>query len=528
MAKLSRMQAAGPKSAIKTEDVPTTLTHEGAPGYLRDAKSELFTLAVANFVGEETFYEDARGRDTRYRDLVRQVAAEDAEWVAKFLFWLRTEANMRSASIVGAVEFGRTVPGSRAAVARVLQRPDEPGEALGYWLSVYGRPLPKWFKRALGDAALRLYSEFSTLKYDGQGQQVRFADVLELSQIDFAHDKDDLFRWILDRRHGREDLSRYRSLEMVHERFVLDSFPVKERRLLAESSAAAADAFKRAGMTWESVSGWLQGPMTTQVWENLIPKMGYMALLRNLRNFDQADVSDEVAQQVIERLTDPEQVRQSRQLPMRFLSAYNAAPSDRWKHGLGIALDLSLASIPQLRGETAVLIDTSGSMGMGFSKDGTLKRWDSAALFGLAFARANGESQVYSFSDHVKPFRLTAGQNTLAALQQFRQSHFIGAGTRTQWAVEQVLMDRPTVQRVLILTDEQASYWAAGVGYGHGGDVDSAVGDRMLYTFNLAGYKAGHAPSGSKNRHTFAGLSDTGFKAMSMLESQRDGRWPWE
>ncbi|WP_308207788.1 hypothetical protein [Actinomadura madurae] len=47
-------------SAVKTDAAPTARTHEGAPGYARDAKSELFLLAVANMVGENTFYEKAR------------------------------------------------------------------------------------------------------------------------------------------------------------------------------------------------------------------------------------------------------------------------------------------------------------------------------------------------------------------------------------------------------------------------------------------------------------------------------------
>ncbi|WP_319365881.1 hypothetical protein [Streptomyces scabiei] len=35
----------------------TTRTHEGATGHLRDARSELFLLAVSNMVGADTFYE---------------------------------------------------------------------------------------------------------------------------------------------------------------------------------------------------------------------------------------------------------------------------------------------------------------------------------------------------------------------------------------------------------------------------------------------------------------------------------------
>jgi hypothetical protein len=38
----------------------------GAPGYPRDAKGELFLLAVSNMVGEDTFYEASGARDSRF------------------------------------------------------------------------------------------------------------------------------------------------------------------------------------------------------------------------------------------------------------------------------------------------------------------------------------------------------------------------------------------------------------------------------------------------------------------------------
>lgn len=99
-------------------------------------------------------------------------------------------------------------------------------------------------------------------------------------------------------------------------------------------------------MTWEAVAGWLQGPMDAAAWEAVIPSMGVMALARNLRNFDEAGVSDEVAETVARKIADPEQVTKSRMLPMRFYSAFNAAPSLRWGHALERALTASMANIP--------------------------------------------------------------------------------------------------------------------------------------------------------------------------------------
>jgi len=47
-----------------------------------------------------------------------------------------------------------------------------------------------------------------------------------------------------------------------------------------------------------------------------------------------------------------------------------------------------------------------------------------------------------------------------------------------------------------------------------------------VYTWNLAGYRYGHGPSGVGHRHTFGGLTDAGFAVIALLESGRTGSWP--
>src|SRR5580693_3105372 len=107
MTKFDRMAKAAGVGATLTSPVRAArraLTHEGGPAYSRDVKGELFLLAVTNMVGEDTFYESAGKRDDRFRALLHAAVAEDADWVARFVPWLRGTANMRSASVVAAVE----------------------------------------------------------------------------------------------------------------------------------------------------------------------------------------------------------------------------------------------------------------------------------------------------------------------------------------------------------------------------------------------------------------------------------------
>lgn len=518
-----------PVGVLKTEATPSGRTGQGAPGYARDVKSELFTLAVTNFVSEKSFYESGQERDERFVQLIHQATNEDARWTAGLLKWLRGDGNMRSASIVGAIEYGRTfftvedtgAPTPRAVLNSVMQRADEPGEALGYWLANYGRPLPKWLKRALGDGALRHYTPFSVGKYDGQGQAIRFSDVLHFSQIsrdEAAVRGDNFFKWIVDRRYGRAEGSY--GIEMLDRRQGLESMAVADRKAWLVGTESASDLLNKAGYTWESLSGWLQGPMDAKAWEAIIPSMGYMALLRNLRNFDEANVSKEVAATVAARLADPEQVARSRQLPMRFLSAYKNAPSDRWKVALGEALDLSLKSVPTLSGKTLVLIDVSGSMSQSVSDRSSLAYFELAAMFGIALAASPGnQADVYSFDTSVYSFNLTKGASALNNYDRFVRAYSGGGATYTARAIRETYKGH---DRVVVLTDEQANSDGFGVYEGIPAHVP-------CYTYNIAGYRYGHAPAGTETRRAVAGLTDSGFKMMSWLEGRtKANKWPWQ
>lgn len=365
-----------------------------------------------------------------------------------------------------------------------------------------------------------MYGERYLLKYDTETKGYRFGDVIDLVHPTPAADKSEqgeLFAHALDRRHQR-DKPIPRRLAVLHARARLTtSLPVDARRsvLLAEDGHVR---LKAAGMTWEALAGWLQGPLDAAAWEAIIPSMGYMALLRNLRNFDQAGVSDEVASGVATKLSDPNEVAAARQLPFRFLSAYRAARSVRWAWPLERALGHALDGLPALSGSTLILVDTSGSMNAGFSRDGTLMRWDAAALFGIALAVRARTADLVSFSAGIKPFDLGRGESVLAALGRWKDGGwFLSGGTNTAACLRASYSKH---DRVVIVTDEQAAYDPAGV-------TASVPSHVPVYTWNLAGYRVGHAPSGGANRHTFGGLNDQAFRMIPLLEDRVGTTWPF-
>lgn len=591
-------------SAITTGGQPDTRTAEGGPGYLRSMQGELFLLAVSNLVGEDTFYEQATDRDKRFAKLVRQVAIEHPVWTFELLTWLRDKANMRSASVVGAVEAvhawlarptsgkawyefeskvnpwleERAASGDKRGIARALidgvcQRADEPGELVAYYVSRYGRSLPKPVKRGLADAVRRLYTEYALLKYDtatrGGGNGYRFGDVIELTHARPSHinegdaqyfDQSALFKHAIDRRHGRSiDTEEERldiSLPTVQANHVL-RFLVDQAKNSQSKEFAGANRKRRiaelltdtgnlrgAGMTWEDALS-LAGDTVPKaaLWDALIPTMGYMALLRNLRNFDEAGIGRQSAEFVQRKLADPNQVDRSRQFPFRFYSAYMAAPNSRWVQPLDEALTRSCSNIPLLRGRTLVLCDTSGSMSWGHVSNGSKRTYaEVAALFAIALAvraaspdgkRANASLDLVGFATTQFHHQVRVGGSVLPELRRFTDRiGEAGGGTDIAGAVHAGYDGH---DRVIIISDMQTMDsglrgWQLGGYSSRSNNVDRIVPAHVpVYGFNLAGYRAGAIPSGGGNRHEFGGgLTDAAFRLIPLLEAGERTGWPWQ
>ncbi|MCA6091819.1 TROVE domain-containing protein [Streptomyces sp. SCA3-4] len=526
---MARFNTRAPKAARPTSPVTTTgrrtPTHLGGKGHVRDDRSELFLLAVANFVSQQTFHESGTDRDDRFTALVRKLAVEDPTWTAGLLGWLRGDGQMRTASLVGAAEYVKARldasathgPTNRQVVDSVLRRADEPGEMLAYWTSVYGRNVPKPVKRGIADAVRRMYTGRNLLKYDTASKGYRFGDVLNIVHPTPAPDKPwqgPLFQYALDRRHNPDTATPPASDRTLTAHRALMAVPVEERRALV-TGPGGAERLAEAGMTWEALAGWLQGPMDAAAWEAVIPSMGTMALIRNLRNFDEAGVRDQVAEQVATRIADPAEVARSRQFPFRYLAAYQHAPSLRWAWSLERALGHSLANVPALPGRSLILVDRSGSMWSPLSDRSELNRADAAAIFGTAVAMRAAAADLVEFGTSSAPVAYRGGESVLKVLERFGSL----GGTDTTEAVRRHYRGH---DRVLIVTDEQASYHYAG------DPTEQVPAGIPVYTWNLAGYRPGHGPSGSANRHTFGGLTDAAFRMVPLLEAGRDAHWPWE
>lgn len=522
------------RSAMKTTGLPVA-THQGGVGYERDNQSELFMLVSSFMGGDANFYETEDERYARLVTLSNVCAVDNGTWFYDLVNWTRNSAKMRTAAGVMAVEGVRgrityaRIHGEKANTSQdslnrniinvACSRADEPGEILTYYASRYGKNFPRAIRCGVGDAATRLYSERSYLR-NGAGHNVSysFQDVLRLTH---AKPKDSY----------QESLFAYitkgigENLLKITARNELYAIAHREDKMAVVRDDP--DRLKLAEMDHMTMPAWL-GSMDKEAWEACIPNMGVMALLMNLRNFDKAFISAASRQLVMDKIQDPEEIVKARVLPMRFLSAYRNAPSVSWHWPIEQGINHTLTQIPELSGNTLVMIDMSGSMTFGkISDKSQLTYADAAKIFGAVLKARNPHIDLVQYGTNAESIVVDPGTSVVKIMDKF---HDMG-GTNTNQVLRRIT-DQHSFKRVIIVTDEQASGGSRYLSFGY--ESEGPVGeflpkDTMLYTWNLAGYAPAHTSGGLGNKHHLGGgFSDAAFGIFNMIESTGNGKWPWE
>lgn len=549
---------------LKASPSVTARTATGGKGFVSDDKSELFRLGVNGLLGnEDTYHESGKSRDNRMVSLSETVALSDPSWAAGYFEWLRgPEANIRTASLMGAASVIHARNHHTASVKEdellsslghkglnrhladvVCQRADEPTELATIYMRQYGGKLPKSMKRGLADAAQRLWNSYSVMKYDTVSHNMRFADLMNIGHFTLGDQQ--LASHIMNRRYGNAEDT--------------DALPYQIReniRLRKDVANGDYDALlnpvrlRAAGMTWEDALS-LAGPRVNKgkLWSALIVAgmVPIFATLRNLRNFDEAGISNEASEYVHKQLTNEEVISKSRILPFRFLTALENLDNYKWKGDLETAVQIATRNVPRFNGKTIVLVDTSGSMDVPISNKSKMTSSGIAAFFGGAFAAHNADDvALYIYADGIKRIDVKGKSVLRLAEEMHSLCGAVGHGTNTGMAMRQACYDNPDAKRLIDNTDMQSfahgtrrgvrgtsDYgYSSGYSYGFSRQGTAAdVPDKMhLYSFDLSGYKFTNVQTGDGSRtHQLSGMAgDPMYKWMRAVESGADAIWPWQ
>lgn len=349
--------------------VNTTTNRCGYLAYKMADKEKLVTATLTTMFGEQKFYGST---DSEIVRLATECAESDPLFLCKLAAFARNEMNLRSVSHVLAAIIAREAGGeyTRLAVRNVVQRVDDLTEILSYYINTYGKPIPNALKREcsaiLGSGK---FSEYQLAKYNGGNKSLKIKDVIRLTHPKAVND----------------------DVSAVLKKVLDDNLPVP--------------------LTWEtelSAKG-----NTKEVWENLISSnaVPYMAMLRNLRNICKSgtDITP-----VLAKLSDPVQVKKSRQLPFRFYSAYRTLKNEGLMtpeiyKALETALTASIDNMEQIKGRTLIAVDVSGSMSDRISRKSDVECCDIASLLG-AMASHICEDATVCYFDSADSWSCTGGR----------------------------------------------------------------------------------------------------------------------
>jgi hypothetical protein len=401
----------------------TAKTHEDAPafGHLKPIQ-QLRRSVLSCLLWENEFYEDGKTIADRILETSALVKPADLAALAaeaRKVFHLRHVPLMLLVALARQGEAGAKVLAD--AIVRTISRADEPAELIALYKQMNGgKMLSRQMRKGIA-RALTKFDEYQLAKYDRDGK-VKLRDVL---------------RMVRPKPENEEQAALWKR--------------VKDRAL------ATPD-------TWEVELS--AGKDKRETFERLIreDRLGYFALLRNLRNMDQAGVERAfIGEAIVARKNGAHNV-----LPFRYVAAARAVP--HLEPYLDKALAAAIGELPALPGTTGILVDVSGSMDYKLSEKSDLKRIDAAAALAAVFP---GDVRVWTFSNtvvEVPPRRGMAGVEAVIK----SQSH---GGTYLGRAVSQLASEK--FDRLIVITDEQSH------------DAVPALQHRKGYMINVASNKHG-------------------------------------
>jgi len=448
-----------------------TVNLAGGRAFTETAKLELASLLLTSTL-QDQFYRAADSTAQRVKELVARES--DKVFVAKAAVYARREAGLRSVTHLVAGELAKGVKGAEWSARffdKIVRRPDDALEILAYYLAAYGKPLPNALKKGLGRALAR-FDAHQLAKY-------RKADA-EMSLVD--------------------------AVNLVHP-------PHTEAlRALVNGTLAPAETWEtkltQAGQSTDDASA--TAVLKGAAWADLIRsrKVGYFALLRNLRNI--LEQASEVLDEALEMLVDEKLIRQSLVMPFRFTTALEAVTAANLPRSsdvlaaLATAVDLSLRNVPRFAGRTLIALDSSGSM-MG-------RPIKVGALFAATLVKAN-DPDLMLFSSDAAYLPLNRRDSTLT-LAKFIEGKAEAASTNFHAIFRRA---RGPYDRVIILSDMQG--WV-----GH--DAPAAAyeawkqkfhADPKVFSFDLQGYGTLMFPQ--RNIFCLAGFSDKTLETLHQLDA---------
>ncbi len=481
------------------------MNHEGAKAFTMSPAEELYSAVVTTGLSNAT-YEKGNERLARIQSLIQK---NDPEFVAKLAVYARKEMYLRSVPLVLTTELAKQASGTdlvSRTVDGVIQRADEITELLAYYQMANERTdlkklnrLSKQIQKGLVKSFNR-FDEYQFAKYN------RKAEVTLKDALFLVHPK-----------------AKDENQQAIFDKIVNDSLETPytwevELSVLGQTKFAD-DAERKAAFKTK--------------WEELIfsNKLGYMATLRNLRNILEAHVSSQAMEKVCRYLSDEKAVRNSKQLPFRFLAAYRELKtigSPYLSSVLAALEDAVMMSAKNIRGfgfDTSVVIaaDVSGSMQQPVSPKSKVLLYDIGLLISMMLQSQCKNVISGMFGDTWKRVPMPKNGILRNVDEFYKREGEVGYSTNGYLVIEDLLNRREKIDKVMLFTDTQL--WNSN---GTRNSFEDSWNqykrfhpEAKLYIFDLAGYGKQPLDIRKNDVYLVAGWSDKIFDVLNALEDRK-------
>lgn len=255
-----------------------------------------------------------------------------------------------------------------------------------------------------------------------------------------------------------------------HNPAIIEAFETAQR---ANAATAVADLIGRYGLPWEALpDAMLNEPA---VWEAMLPTVGLTALVRQLGRLTKLGVVapfSHATRSVVNRLADPEAIRQARLHPLSILTAlvtyrqgHGIRGGQTWDpvpqvlSALDDAFYMSFGTIAPAAKRTLVALDVSGSMTLGQIAGSPLTPLEAEAAMAMTVVNTEADYYTMAFSADFQPLALTPGQrlDDVTATMSGLRFGATDCAVPMLWATER----KVPVDTFVIYTDNET--WCGGV-----------------------------------------------------------------
>jgi len=415
----------------------------GGEAFLQSPKMQLVSLLLTSFAQDQTY----RKAEDVFKELAHLLTKVDPKFAAQAAIFARNEYGMRSITHVLAGELAAYASGkdwAKEFYRQIVRRPDDMLEIAAYYKSKGGTNLPNAMKKGFAQAFDK-FNAYQIAKYRGESKAIKLIDIVNMV-------------------HPQPTQANAKALQELVDG-TLKNTETWESMLTKAGQNASNEIEKQK--------------LKLRAWSELLreEKLGYFALVRNLRNISELNDS-KLVNIACRQLVDENRIKKSLVLPFRLIVAWkqlnsNDRHSRKMRNALEDAIDIACNNVPKKCNADII-------------EFGNLARYIN-----------------YNLRDSVMDFA-----------SKFAGNNQVGHGTDFHSIFKRA---NKSYDRIVIFSDMQG--W---VGYTNPTTALNAYKEKtganpFIYSFDLAGYGSLQFPENKV--FGLAGFSEKAFDLISVLET---------